>query len=84
MDDYEIDHDGACPKCGHSPIHSRTCQQIGCDDGWVDGWEEDPLWYDPGDGYDCEDCRGTGLEKWCPSCGANLSGLKTHEEEYEN
>jgi hypothetical protein len=77
FDDYEISDDERCPKCNHSPIHWRRCQAIGCDDGWIDMHEyDDPLWYDPGDLEMCEDCQGTGIEKWCPGCGANLSGVR--------
>lgn len=73
--DYDVDYDESCPKCGHSPIHYRDCRVIGCDDGLIDLHEyDDPLWYDEGDTEVCDECNGTGIEKWCPKCGANLSG----------
>jgi hypothetical protein len=73
MDDYEIDDEVACPECGRSPIHYRDCRAVGCEDGTIDGWEEDPLYFAPGEGYECKNCGGTGIEQWCPNCAANLS-----------
>jgi hypothetical protein len=70
--DYEIDYDEACPKCGHTPIHWRECTQLGCEDGWISRYEEDPLWYDEDDLEMCDECWGTGIEKWCPACGADI------------
>ena len=32
----------------------------GCDDGYFDVYEEDPLWYDPGDTEMCDVCKGKG------------------------
>lgn len=73
FDDDEIeDEDTACPKCGHSPIRSCRCRALGCDDGWVDRYDEDPLWYDEDDPEMCTECYGTGVERWCPSCGFDL------------
>lgn len=73
--DYEIDYDEHCPKCNRTPVHWRHCNQIGCDDGYIDMHEyDDPLWWDPGEYEICDECNGTGIEKWCPGCGANLSG----------
>jgi len=70
--DYELD-DVACPKCGHSPTHSRRCTQLGCNDGYIDMHEhDDPLWYDEGEEEKCDECNGTGVEKWCPKCGFDL------------
>jgi len=71
-DEYEI----SCPKCGHSPVRSRTCSAIGCEEGWIDRFDEDPMWYDENDPKICTDCWGTGLERWCPNCGANLQEPK--------
>lgn len=70
-DEYEIE-DLVCPECGHSPVHSRQCTEIGCEDGYVDRYEEDPLWYDENKPEMCTECYGTGLERWCPKCGINL------------
>lgn len=30
---------------------------------------DDPLWYSEGETEPCPECRGTGIEKWCPACG---------------
>lgn len=69
--DYDYDDD-PCPNCGHEPTHRRLCQNLDCDDGFIDCYDEDPLWYDPGDTEICPDCQGTGVERWCPKCGYNL------------
>lgn len=42
-----------------------------CDDGYFDGYEEDPLWYDDGDLVPCSVCYGRGgwwgcTNKDCP------------------
>lgn len=77
MGDYEVDHDESCPKCGHCPIHWRDCAVIGCDDGFIDMHEyDDPIFFDPGETEPCQECKGTGIERWCPGCGANLSGVR--------
>jgi predicted RNA-binding Zn-ribbon protein involved in translation (DUF1610 family) len=71
MDDYEYD-DEPCPKCGHSPTHAGRCEVIGCDDGWIDRFDEDPLWYDDDSPEMCDECHGTGWVRWCPKCGFDL------------
>ena len=71
-DDFELG-DEVCPKCGHSPTHIRRCAVMSCDDGWIDLYDEDPLWYDVGEEEMCEDCGGTGVEHWCPNCGFDLN-----------
>lgn len=57
-EDYDFDEE-ACPECGHSPTHCQECEH--CDDGYVDHYEEDPMWYDDED-VPCEYCNGTGLQ----------------------
>ena len=77
-DDYDLD-DTPCPKCGRSPTHYRTCQELGCNDGRINQYEEDPLWYDPDDEDMCMGCAGTGVEVWCPGCGLNIQKYRaTH------
>lgn len=75
-DDYDIEDNGSCPKCGHRPLHSRDCNN-GCEDGFFDESDDDPINFMPGESdRPCDECRGTGIERWCPSCGTNLSGIK--------
>jgi hypothetical protein len=71
MDDY-WDSDESCPKCGHGPTRVRHCDVIGCDDGWVDEYDEDPINCSPGEYVACSECRGAGIVRWCPKCGADL------------
>jgi hypothetical protein len=81
-EDFEVDYDAQCPECNHSPIHYRTCQNW-CEDGWIDDYDDDPI-NCPIPGLEftrCDECRGTGIETWCPNCGENLSGIKIHDEE---
>jgi len=67
---YEVD-DLECPKCGCS-THSRDCGELGCQDGYHDESEED--YCKPGTRMvKCQECKGTGVERWCPLCGENLS-----------
>ena len=54
-----------CPKCG-CELEYADCWNI-CDEGYFDGYEEDPLWYGPGDMYACDVCEGTGYLPYCPS-----------------
>jgi hypothetical protein len=82
MEDYEIETDVNCPKCGHSPLHSRDCINW-CDDGYFDESEDDPINFMPGE-YEtiCSECNGTGVERWCPNCGENLSGNKEVSKQF--
>lgn len=54
---------------------TRDCHGIGCEDGYYDGHEDDPLWYDEGEMVRCGECNGRGFFEWCPQCA---------EEEYKN
>lgn len=47
-DDYDFDDDD-CAFCGG--------------DGWVDGYESDPLWFEPGELELCSSCGGSGRAK---------------------
>jgi len=69
-DDYEID-DLPCPKCGHHVTHSRHCSNFHCQDGMEDLYEDDPVNESPGTFIGCGECCGTGIERWCPNCGAD-------------
>lgn len=80
----EVDHvDGACPKCGEYEVYRQDCYVLGCDDGQIDGYDEDPMWYDEGDTYGCPECGGRGYFMWCAKCGANLAEVKFAETEGE-
>ena len=78
--DYEL-MDDPCPHCGHFETRYRDCDNIGCEDGWCDDFEEDPLWFSPGDSSPCPECRGTGQFQWCPQCG--LDPRKTGQKQGE-
>jgi hypothetical protein len=80
--DYETDDTRECPKCGHSPIHSRECTNF-CENGYFDESDDDPINFVPGESLEpCRECKGTGFEIWCPGCGKNLSkhNFNDHEE----
>lgn len=61
----EIESSDEC-RCGE-PLSVVDCWN-GCDDGYFDGYEEDPLWYDMGEMYACLVCRGHGVLVFCRSC----------------
>jgi DnaJ-class molecular chaperone len=65
-DDWEY-CDECCPKC-HAQMAMTNCWQCG-GEGAFDGYEEYPLWYDEGDVYLCDECRGNGALIWCRECG---------------
>jgi hypothetical protein len=64
----ETDGSLTCAACGYD-CEWTECQD-GCDDGYFDGYDEDPLWYDPGDLRPCCECGGQGGIFWCenPKC----------------
>lgn len=71
MDHYQIEYI-PCPKCDHHLIHSNDCINIACEDGSVDISDDDFL--SPGSNYEtCSECNGTGILRWCPSCGYDIS-----------
>lgn len=69
--DWTEDYDTPCPHCSHEVTRWRDCDAVGCDDGEIDEYEDDPLWFEPGDTSACEECDGTGTVCWCPKCGAD-------------
>lgn len=69
MDEVEL-YDDNCPRCGNL-MYRQDCPVVDCDDGWIDVYEHDPLWYDPDDYEICQDCEGRGHHIWCPNCGYN-------------
>lgn len=77
-DDYEIDGI-ECPKCGHN-TRSRCCTDVACEGGGIDDSDEDYLL--PGTNITlCENCKGTGIERWCPNCGVDLTGQHFEDDE---
>lgn len=75
MEDFDQDFELNCPKCGHSPLHNRDCSELFCDDGLIDESNYDPINCMEGESlFTCPECKGTGVEWWCPNCGENLSG----------
>ena len=48
-DDYDSDYDGECFHCAG--------------EGWIDGYEDDQLWYAPGEMQRCASCGGSGQAK---------------------
>lgn len=65
MDDYPQQQAQVCKICG-CELEWEHCWN-GCDDGWFDGYAEDPLWYDPGDYERCTECNGEGGYLVCPN-----------------
>lgn len=76
-DDVEI-CEGQCPKCKEwDGIRFRYCDVIGCDDGYIDEHDSDPINFAMGEEYIlCHECLGTGVVHWCSKCGADLSGVQ--------
>lgn len=68
--DYPDYCDETCQKCGHHTV-TLCCNPCGGEGCTEPGelYEEDPLWYDPGDIRTCDECRGHGHHQWCQSCG---------------
>ena len=83
-DDYEIEYERSCPHCEHSPIHSRRCASLYCDDGYCDENDDDSVNFAPGEVMlPCPECHGTGIERWCPKCGKDIlpGELNDHDDE---
>ena len=75
-DDYSDDYcdETPCPRCGEWEVHSRPCESIGCDDGWCDEHDDDPVNFGPGEEFTmCRECFGTGFVRWCRKCGCDLN-----------
>jgi len=71
MEDYQIDFEQTCPKCGHGQSHYRNCDSFNCNDGVADEHFDDPINF-PIEGstvYSCPDCKGKSIIEWCPKCG---------------
>lgn len=46
-----------CKICGEE-LQWNECTE--CEDGYYDAYEEDPLWYEPGEVKPCPTCKGKG------------------------
>ena len=68
-----------CKHCGEEGEWVHCCN--GCDDGYFDGYEEDPLWYDEDDLIPCSECRGRGGRWICPNenCPGKLTAAADEE-----
>lgn len=72
--DYDEVETYQCPVCGARAVLSRTCNNVHCDEGFIDEYEDDPINFSPGESvYPCPDCYGTGTETWCSSCGLDVT-----------
>lgn len=57
--------DGAATCClCDNECEWQDCQACG-GDGYFDGYEEDPNWYEPGEDVPCRECRGQGGYYYC-------------------
>lgn len=68
-------HQKVCPDCQYD-LEWIDCWN-GCDDGYFDGFEEDPLWYDEGDEIRCDVCKGKGRWNGCTNgdCESDCENL---------
>ena len=83
--DYEIDDGPPCPQCGNFETRSRRCESFQCEDGFCDEHEDDPINYAPGEAFStCEECHGTGIERWCPKCGLDITAYNQRNPIEEN
>lgn len=55
-----------CPVCGCEMGWER-CHEVGCEDGYVDEYDDDPINTDPGDVTPCPECKGRGGYYVCPN-----------------
>ncbi len=66
----EQDESQFCTKCG-DPLEWVDCPDCG-GDGVREVYEEDPLWYDPGDTEPCNPCLGQGGWWECPNAARHF------------
>lgn len=57
-----------CPNHGDVRDTAFVPCWNGCDEGYFEGYEEDPLWYDEGDTVRCDVCHGKGGWRVCAQC----------------
>jgi hypothetical protein len=61
-----------CPQCKCCDMEWEQCYVCG-GDGWLEVYDEDPLWYDPGDVEMCDECESRGGWWFCIS-GCHVNG----------
>lgn len=76
-DDYDDDVELSAECCETHKVSllRRECSAFDCEDGYYDGYEDDPLWYDEGEMVRCSDCNGRGYFEWCPKCAEESNKL---------
>lgn len=63
----------ACAACG-GEVEWEECNACG-GEGGTDGYEEDPLWYHPGEIARCPCCDGRGGEYWCANSACSTTAI---------
>ena len=66
--DYRID-DIPCKICDSEITHSQDCSNLGCHEGSIDLYDDDPINQTPCTYRVCPVCIGKTIERWCPNCG---------------
>ena len=61
----DLDRYPCCPRCGME-LDWTDCDACG-GEGEFDAYEDDPMWYDPGDTEPCHQCGGLGGWYICPN-----------------
>jgi hypothetical protein len=79
-DEWEEDDERPCPACGHHATRSQHCTDFGCDEGFVDAYEDDQINESPGTWVPCPVCCGHGIIIWCPKCGADYFHAKARKD----
>lgn len=73
LDDDIEDIDKPCPNCKAPTTRIKPCTVFGCDEGYIDEYEDDPINYAPGESFsECSECHGFGVHHWCPQCGYDM------------
>ncbi len=67
IETYEDEPSALC--CSHCGMELEWTDCDACDDGQVDVYNLEPLWYDPGDTEPCSECGGDGGWLSCPNAG---------------
>jgi hypothetical protein len=72
MSEYisDEDIDTICPRCKCCDMFWEVCWSCGGEGIHDDLFEEDPLWYNPGDYEVCNECNGNG-GFWMCDCDEN-------------